>query len=534
MLNKYYEFTTESLLSRMDESILYYSDDFIETLMVMNTDLSKLLLTISKEDLDTNINYIDIGDSPDMITFIPDAKAEALFAPIPPPDNKSNWQRAELIDPSRAYEYSTTIFIDNGIDTHDLPAPMIHTKGWARVVKSYSHSEAWHFKADLDDPIFIESVKQSTEKANCTVPPDPTLIVRQDSFYAKDAHSPAIKIIDPKKELTKATKGRNPIKVGRVIKKLLQLAGYNNPTDSELEGFVNLYKSTYVFIKDKFHNFKLVSGEDIKHYYLHTNYFNNKKGTLGQSCMRWDKCQTFFNLYTENPNQCNLLTLTDPISGKVLGRALVWKLDHVYVSDKDLGKMTFMDRIYTYEDSMVNQFIEYAKDKGWSYKSKQQSSENFTMITPSGDLEGPGLVVELEQSDDNWEFPYVDTLKYFNDRRAMLSTDRAYISSTTKTYKLESQDGSNGYCDTCEGEGEYSCHNCRGRGNVNCDKCDGSGENECSDCQGYGTHLNAEQEEVDCSSCDGRGTIRCGECNGRGRVDCPECDGGVVTCPDCS
>ena len=529
MLNRYSEFIIESLLLRLDESVVYYSNDFIETLTRMNTDLSKKLLSISFKDLDTDVNYIDITDTPDQLSFIPDARGESMIQKLTPPDDSGDWKRVELLDPSRVYDYHLTLFKYLNIDEEYLPAPNAHTMGWARLVSLPDNGPVsirqkfWHFKADLDDPNYILSVERGIESG------EPDELRKQDSFYAADEYSSAFKFIDPYKELTKVSKNRNPIKIGRLIKRLLQVANYN-ASDKEIEEFVNKYKATYATMKDKFRNFKIVSGEEIKYHYSFKNYGGNRKGTLGSSCMRHEKCQDYFKIYTENPNQIRLLVLTDPLTNKTMGRALVWN------ATCNNTPITFMDRIYTIDDSAVEQFMEYAKENGWSYKQKQHSSELFTMVTPNGVVENPIIDVDIENVEDDWEFPYVDTIKYLNVDRSKMSTNRNSVESIhSDTYKLESQEGTNAYCDTCGGEGSMECDECNGRGTEECDECSGRGKRECPNCDGSGVIYDDDNNEIDCEECGGEGSMECDECDGRGRVSCNNCGGdGHYECPDCS
>jgi len=537
MLSRYSDFILESLLLRLDESVIYYSDEFIETLTRMNTDLSKKILGLSQKDLDTDVNYISTTDSPEQLSFIPDARGELMVQKLTPPDNDNVWKRVELVDASRVYDYFDSLFELVGEEGNTLPAPSVGTLGWARLVKNPKQTNIdqkfWHFKADLDDPIFIEDVRRSKEDTNY----DP---VKQDSFYAHDEYTAPFRFIDPYKDLTKISKNRNPIKIGRLIKRLLQVSGYE-ATDKEVEEFVNKYKSTFTIMKDKFRNFELVGGEDIKHHYLFSNNAG-KGGTLGSSCMRYAKCQDYLNIYAENSAQIQLLVLTDPLINKTIGRALVWnaKLKGNQGQEQwEATDITFMDRIYTHLDSDVNQFIEYAKEKGWSYKEKQHSSEFFNMITPDGNIENPTLIVSDLNVDDGGEFPYVDTIKYLNAYTYKMSTNKKSINSKhSDIYKLESQEGTNGYCEVCGGDGTVECYDCGGDGSESCQECDGEGKHECSYCEGSGIdpdERNEDESEKECEHCDGEGYAKCEECGGEGDVDCSSCDGeGHTDCQECN
>jgi hypothetical protein len=69
--------------------------------------------------------------------------------------------------------------------------------------------------------------------------------------------------------------------------------------------------------------FEIVEGDEIAKWYRYENYAENK-GTLGNSCMR-DKRDSFFEIYTKNPEVCRMLILKE--DDKILGRALIWKLN---------------------------------------------------------------------------------------------------------------------------------------------------------------------------------------------------------------
>src|SRR5690606_25207707 len=73
--------------------------------------------------------------------------------------------------------------------------------------------------------------------------------------------------------------GRSEIKIGKFINKLFN----KEFSDKEIEDFVNLFKSE---MKKKTEVFEIVEGDDIEYWYNCDNYLN-KKGNLGNSCMRY-------------------------------------------------------------------------------------------------------------------------------------------------------------------------------------------------------------------------------------------------------
>ena len=102
----------------------------------------------------------------------------------------------------------------------------------------------------------------------------------------------------------------------------------------EVENFANLYKA---FASKSNIEFKIVTGSDILKYYHQDSYFN-QNGTLGNSCMKSNSCQEYFDIYTQNPMVSMVIMLAP--NEKILGRALLWQI----------GEEKVMDRIYTIQD----------------------------------------------------------------------------------------------------------------------------------------------------------------------------------------
>jgi hypothetical protein len=165
-------------------------------------------------------------------------------------------------------------------------------------------------------------------------------------------------------------KSRNSIKIGKLINKLLP-GKYN---DKQIEEFVNKFKAT---IENSGEVFEIVEGEDIEFWYDSKNYLE-RSGTLGNSCMSQKK--GIFNIYTKNPEVCRMLILKE--DDKILGRALIWKLNSIKSHSADLsGVEYFMDRQYTIKDSDVQKFRNYAKEqKGWVSKAYNNHHSFSTVI----------------------------------------------------------------------------------------------------------------------------------------------------------
>lgn len=224
--------------------------------------------------------------------------------------------------------------------------------------------------------------------------------------------------------------GRQTTSPGKLITKL-----FDNFSDLAIEKFVNTYKAeiSALFIFD---NFRVIKGEEIRKWYSEKNY-SPGGGGLNNSCMRYDACQLFFDIYVENPEKCGLLILTD-FNNKLIGRALVW-----FGLRKPTDK-TYMDRIYTIKQSDEELFKKYATGQGWIYKY-QQSAHDPSYIE-NGQRIQKSVALSLKPKDYK-KYPYMDTFKYYNTTTGRLGSDPGNPVENTKRIKLEGTDGSYGRVD---------------------------------------------------------------------------------------
>jgi len=113
----------------------------------------------------------------------------------------------------------------------------------------------------------------------------------------------------------------------------------------------------------------------------------------------------FLPLYTKNPEVCQLVILKE--MGKIIGRALLWKLDTVTSENKKLNIRYHMDRIYTTDDYLIYKFQKYAEKNGWSYKTENNFS-NKNRITFNNDIYKVRMTVKVNPGDYK-VYPYMDT-----------------------------------------------------------------------------------------------------------------------------
>ena len=142
---------------------------------------------------------------------------------------------------------------------------------------------------------------------------------------------------------------------------------------------------------------KLVSGEDIRKYY-HGQTYASSTGSLGNSCMKHDRCQQYFDIYTENPDKVQMLVAFTN-DNLVQGRALVWHTDE---------GTTLMDRAYG-KPLVMNTLIAHAQSQGWIVKSHQSYDYPDTWQMPNGEVFSMKYSVTFPLGYDY--YPYMDTFK---------------------------------------------------------------------------------------------------------------------------
>jgi hypothetical protein len=209
-------------------------------------------------------------------------------------------------------------------------------------------------------------------------------------------------IRDKKRDSEFWTKARTDIGIGRWVRRIFTEVHKSTILDSKIEEFVNLYKAA--IDGGDLTKFELVIGEDIKKWYLMDNY-EQERGQLGNSCMRYRSCQDFFDIYIKNPEVCQLLILkSDDEKDKITGRAIIWKLtDGNY----------YMDRIYTINDSDKLLFQDYAKVN--------------KIVKTYDDVDGSiDDTLEVKLGDHTYEkYPYMDTFAVYNPTTKILRDDES-------------------------------------------------------------------------------------------------------------
>lgn len=227
---------------------------------------------------------------------------------------------------------------------------------------------------------------------------------------------------------------RSDLRIGRLVTRLFgnkypnDIGGGQNTRDRN--SFINMYKSLYDMEK-KVELIDFISGDDIAYWYYCDRYANRGMGSLWESCMM-EVPSSYFNLYTGNPDTIQLMVMyKNNRRQKIVARAIVWRLSH------PAGK-TFMDRVYTTDYSDEQVFIDYAKRNGWFRKSSQSLGNDVPIVNPTnGQSSVIRLVADLSPCDCD-EYPYLDTMVYYNPDTGQISNRKVRINPK---YRLVSTRG---------------------------------------------------------------------------------------------
>ena len=97
----------------------------------------------------------------------------------------------------------------------------------------------------------------------------------------------------------------------------------------------------------------IVFGEKIKFWYHRKNYFS-ECGDLGCSCMKYDECQDYFGIYTENPDHVGMAIMVNN-ENKLLARCLIW-----YPNTKK-DKSIIFNKLFKLITELMNEQVSYQR-----------------------------------------------------------------------------------------------------------------------------------------------------------------------------
>jgi hypothetical protein len=194
-----------------------------------------------------------------------------------------------------------------------------------------------------------------------------------------------------------STSKRYHSKPGSIISKI-----YKNISPREVENFSNLFRA---FADKKHFKFEVVKSDIIKYY--HQDSYSEFTGSLGNSCMKYDRCSKFLELYIDNEVVTMLIMKND--SGNLIGRSLLWQFEDQKV----------MDRIYTINDEDYQfYFMNWAEENGFIYKKRQNWSNTLQFVKDGKEVESK---LSMQLSEWNYSYyPYLDTFKWLDRKSGTL------------------------------------------------------------------------------------------------------------------
>ena len=207
------------------------------------------------------------------------------------------------------------------------------------------------------------------------------------------------------------------ISIGRMIGQIFRDNNITTVPDKDIERFVNRFKSAWNrkhgIINRKI---QIVNGDSIKKWYNETNYLTGKS-TLGSSCMRYDRCEPYLDIYAKNPDKCQLVILTE--DDKLIARALFWTLDKC-----SLSKIKYyLDRIYVENDS------DYDFVQNWVYENLGDKNGDESIASYYASDMPNNMRVNLKQVAFNL-YPYADTMMYvYKKLENGVPTESGFISN---------------------------------------------------------------------------------------------------------
>jgi len=392
---------------------LKFSKELMNIFLTMKDNkISKTLISIVNTESVIKHNYIDIGKTKDFLTFTPVDKANEIISKGNQLYVVENDNRRLIINSDK----NINIFERLGFDNTSPLAYNVSNGEYGYIL-----AEA---KSNISDNVYILFKNEGTGKLGVINKEGVYKVYNENTVKSSIWYDSNYTPID-------VNFNRNNIKIGKLIRILL--SSQISVSDSELEEFVNLYKSTYDIVSNVMSRFDVVSGDDIKKWYKNENYYDNESsGTLNNSCMSKSP-DDYFNIYSNNSNVKMLILYADGgeiidgvyKSDKIKGRAILWDC----LLDDVPGK--FMDRIYTRYDSDVKLFKNWAEENDYWVKEDQNTHTGCNLIKGGKKIK-PIIVVKLENAKLDY-YPYMDTLCYVNIDNNTCSNSTRTIRTTRNT-----------------------------------------------------------------------------------------------------
>lgn len=166
-------------------------------------------------------------------------------------------------------------------------------------------------------------------------------------------------------------------------------------TEQQYSNFCSMFKVYHPSTNylDRFTK-EFVKGDNILDWYNGERYAS-EGGTLGNSCMRYEKCREWLQIYADNPETIQLFIVKNE-DGKLAGRCLIW------------GEKYF-DRIYGMNNDVEIAMLSHLRVAGF--------------IDIYNDYDGDTVTFKLNKSYRDYDyFPYMDTFACMSGKEIWNST----------------------------------------------------------------------------------------------------------------
>jgi len=338
-----------SLSQLMLETKIHYSDEMKDVLSRLNTDISRKLISLINQEIDTDITGFDILHRNDMVKFMRVAGTAKYYKITHDGHIYSvgdHLRKLLDIEPDEKVLNYLPVGTIGTIKKIDVPAGNFY----------YNHrNNMVHFTTNDKRQVVMLKI--------------------------------ALREVDGGKD--------QEARVGRAFRKLLKSAKIEF-SDKQIEEFVNAYKARIDIVNNKFRLIDIVKGEKIRHWYHKRN--NIRKGELKNSCMAYDECQGYLDIYVFNQAQVELLILKDEDDAlKIRARAIIWTLE---TGEK------YMDRAYGTSEPEMNLLRAYAEEQGWYYLKDGIYKDGEKL--PGSEHGYEKIVIKLDEV-DFYSYPYMDT-----------------------------------------------------------------------------------------------------------------------------
>ena len=236
--------------------------------------------------------------------------------------------------------------------------------------------------------------------------------------------------------------------IGKIVRRLFGGEFCDNSICKFAEAYTGM-----VTICNPNYNLRIAEGEEIRWGY-HEDNDHNTGNSLGSSCMRYEHCQSYLDLYVKNPTKIRMAMLMR--GKKVAARCLMWKVDDGWL----------YDRVYSTKLEEEHLLTNAMDSSG--YKRVYNTCKPYS------------IEVDVEDMD---KFPYMDSFKCLYVDDGIISTQETggeyySLTNTNGTYQIcnrEDEDDETSECPCCERRvdncemtevdagryrGYYVCHDC--------------------------------------------------------------------------